>query len=157
MEKPKTVLDYIAETFSVFGLTVTVCVLLALLLGDKARDFSTLFSLGSKGLSAQAMAQLLLLSAGTKFFRFLFFTDKIIRRGSLPVRIAAMILCTVGLAVLCIVVFRWFPANMPEAWIGFCGSSVLCFISGFVISSYKERLENKKMADALEKMKKGEE
>lgn len=153
MDKPKTVFDYIAQTLMVFGFTVAIFLLLTLILGNIAQDESTLFSMGSKGIAVSSLAQLFLLSAFIVFFRFLFFTEKLIRKASVVVRTVAMISSTVVLIILFVVFFRWFPAAMPIAWLSFAVCFVICFALSWLVSAYKDRLENKKMAEALKKMK----
>ena len=153
MERPKTFFDYIAQTLMTFGLTVAVFLLLTLFLGNAAQEVSTLFSLGEKGVSVASLAQLLLLCACIVFFRFLFFTETIIRKAGVAARTVAMLFCTVVLILLFVIAFRWFPAKMPLAWVSFGVCFVVCFLLGALVSSCKERLENRKMADALEKMK----
>ncbi len=157
MDKPKTIFDYIAHTLMVFGFTVAVFLPMVLLFGNIAQEESILFSMGSKGLAVSSLAQLLLLSACIVFFRFLFFTEKIIRKASVVSRTVAMISCTVIVIILFVILFRWFPATMPVAWLSFGVCFVACFAFSWLVSSCKDRLENKKMAEALKNMKNSEE
>ena len=153
MEKPKTIFDYAGDVLKIFGLTTALFLLFVRLFGADAQDVSTLFSLGRSGISIAALAQLLLLCALIVVLRFVFFTEKIIRRAGIVLRVAAMAAGTVVLIVIFVTVFGWFPTDMPLAWICFAVSFLLCGSLGALISSCKERLENRKMAEALEKMK----
>lgn len=153
MDRPKTIFEYLSQALMTFGFTIAIFIPLTLLLGNIAQEESSLFSLGSQGLSASSLSQLFLLSICVTLLRFLFFTEKIIRKASLVSRTVAMISSTVILIILFVVVFRWFPASLPIAWLSFGVSFLVCFVLSWLLSSYKEKLENKKMAEALIKMK----
>ena len=152
MDKSKTVFDYISEAFMIFGFTVAVNTLLSACLGDIAKDAGTLYVLGKTGLSVSSLAQFLLLSVLIVLFRILFLTDLVIRKKGIVFRNVAMVSCVLILIVIFVFVFEWFPADMPLAWVSFA----VCFVLSLLVSSYKEKLENKKMAEALEKIKQGD-
>ncbi len=153
MEKQKTFFDYGTQALALFGFTAAVFLIFAVLFGDIAQEVSTLFSLGSRGLSLSTLAQLLLLSVWIVCLRFVFFTETILRHAGVVARTVGMISGTVVSIILFVVAFRWFPADMPLAWLSFFLCFSVCFVLSFCIASYKDRLENRKMAQALEQMK----
>ena len=50
-------------------------------------------------------------------------------------------------------IFNWFPVTMPIPWIMFFICFFVCTLISTIISILKERSENKRMKEALEKMK----
>ena len=51
-------------------------------------------------------------------------------------------------------VFSWFPVSNVKAWIGFMLSFFECTTISIVIGRIKEKVENKKMDQALQSIKK---
>lgn len=156
MDKSKTIFDYIAEAFMIFGFTVVVFLLFSVCFGNIANEVSSLFALGAAGLSLASLAQLFFLSVMIVLLRFVFLTDSIIHNKSIVFRTVALASCILLLIILFVIIFDWFPADMPIAWLSFGISFAVCFVLSFLLSSYKEKLENKKMAEALEAIKKGD-
>ena len=90
-------------------------------------------------------------------FKMIYFTDDLIKNWPIAVRTVAMFVSVIAMVAIFARVFGWFPVDMVEAWIGFFVSFFICAIGGYVISSLKERSENKKLQDALDSFQKGEE
>lgn len=53
-------------------------------------------------------------------------------------------------------VFKWFPVNDRKPWIMFFISFGISFLGSWLIMIAKEKTENKKMAEALRKLKEEE-
>ena len=51
-------------------------------------------------------------------------------------------------------IFKWFPVTMPLPWIMFFVCFFVCTVISIIITMFKEKSENKKMEDALERLKK---
>lgn len=153
MEHNKTFFDYIAKIFFVFGFTVMIFIVLTVVFGNVAKENSTLFALGNTGLAISSLVELFLLSSCIVFFRFLFLTDTLIKSLSVTLRTVALVSSIFVLVILFIVIFHWFPVDLPIAWFSFALCFFVCFVLSLVITSYKDHLENKKMQDALDKMK----
>lgn len=154
MEEKKTIFDYIAKAFMVFGFTMAVLWVFCLIFGESAREFSDMFALGSKGLPADIMGQFLVLSFLIVGLRFLFFTDAVIKRMSVPARAFCMVASVLIVIVIFICVFGWFPVHMWEPWAMFFVCFSVCFIISMAVSCFKEKMENRMMAEALEREKK---
>lgn len=156
MEEKKNIFVYLEQTFTIFGITVMLLSAFGKVFGESARDISTLFRMGAEGIATETLLQFLLVSAVISFLRFLFFTDVVFRKQSITGRMVAMLGAIVILIVLMTICFGWFPVDMWEPWALF----FLCFGGSFGVSLavtiWKEKLENKKMAEALEKMKRME-
>lgn len=153
MEERKTVFDYIGQIFGIFGMTITILNVFSQLFGAEAKGYSAMFSLGAEGLSFPVMMQFLLVSALVVVERYLFFTDAIIKRLSMPLRTAGMVITVLLSIGVCIVAFDWFPVDFWQAWAMFFLCFGVCFCLSVAIMSLRERAENRKMEKALERLK----
>ena len=156
MEDRKTIFHYIGNVFMVFGITMLILNLLCLMFGEDAQEFSTMFSLGREGLSCYTMLEFLLVSVCTVFLRFLFFTDTVIKNMTLIVRTICMVVSELFITACFISVCGWFPVNEWLPWGMFFLSFAVCFIVSAVCTTLNERMENKKMQEALERVKRCE-
>lgn len=153
MDKKMTVFDYLSQVFMIFGVTIALLNGFCLLFGESAQDYSTIFRLGSAGLSVPTMLQFLLAIACIITLRFVFMTDAVIRNMPLPLRIVLLFAGAFAVILGFIFVCGWFPASNPSAWLMF----ILCFAASCgistLISVLNERMENRKLAEALRKKK----
>lgn len=153
MEKEKTIFDYISQVFVIFGATVLILNMFCLLFGKDAKELSTLFSLGNQGLSVATMLQFLAMSVFITVWRFLFFTDKVIKNLSLSLRTVGMFTTVVLTIIMFVLLFGWFPLDDWKAWLGFAVSFVISVAMSLGLSTLKEKTEEEKMAKALERLK----
>ena len=153
MEKEKTIYDYISQVFVIFGATVLILNMFCLLFGKDAKELSTLFSLGDQGLSVATMLQFLAMSVFITVWRFLFFTDKVIKNLSLSLRTAGMFTAVVLTIIVFVLLFSWFPLGDWKAWLGFAVSFVISVAISLGLSTLKEKTEEEKMAKALDRLK----
>ena len=154
MKRNETVFDYLTQIFIIFGFTVLTLNIFCLLFGEDAKAYSTIFSLGSQGLSIATMLQFFLVSVVIATLRFLLFTDSLLKKNmSVAFRTICMFALIILMMVLCIICFDWFPVGEIIPWIMF----LLCFgisaVASTIISIIKENMENKMLADALAKLK----
>lgn len=153
MEERKTIFDYLGNVMITFGFSIAVMSVLCLLVGEEARDVSTIYSLGNTGLSVTVMMQFLGTSVCITGFRALFFTDHVIRGLSITMRMVGMLSSVVALIALCAVLFGWFPVGMWQAWAAFFLTFALCFAGSLAVTYLKEKAENRKMEEALGRIK----
>lgn len=156
MEDRKTILDYIGQVFITFGFSIVALNLFCVLVGGQAQEVSSIYSMGKEGLSVATMMQFLGVSVCITGLRFLFFTDRIIRQMSLTLRTVCMLMSIIVMIVLCASVFGWFPVDMWQSWAGFLITFALCFAGSMYITHLKEKTENRKMEEALRKLKEEE-
>lgn len=156
MEERKTIFDYLEQVFIIFGITLVVLNVFCLLFGEAAKEFSTMFSLGSKGLSVFTMAQFLLVSAIVVALRFLFFTDVIIKNMPVIRRTMCMVIIVLIIISVFISVFGWFPIDMWQPWAMFFLCFSICFFLSTMVTGMKEKAENRKMEEALNRIKQGD-
>lgn len=154
MEERLTFFTYIKEVLKVYGLTVVIFILFAEVIGESALGHSSMFSLGREGLSMDTLLQLLGFILCVVALEFLFIKSRVIKIASVAVRSILFLMSTVILVAGCAVWFGWFPAGEVKAWIGFGISFAICMVISFIFSYLEEKSENKKMADALERVKK---
>lgn len=153
MDKKPTIFDYLSQVFMIFGITILLLNIFCLIFGETAKEFSTIFTLGSGGLRVETMLQFLLAIAITIIFRAIFMTDLIIKKMPLSVRIIVLFAAAFGNIMVFVIVCGWFPVNNLLAWIMFIISfAVSCTVSTLV-SILRERTENKRLAEALNKLK----
>lgn len=153
MEQKRTIFDYIGQVFTIFGITVGILSVFCALFGDEAKGVSTIFSLGGEGIALQTILQFFITSVLITMLRFLFFTNVVFRRMAIPFRAGCMmvsvLLLLCGMNGLC----NWFPETMWRAWLMFFLSFGISFVVSVGVTIFRERLENRKMEEALERIR----
>ena len=130
VEERKTIFDYIGQVFMIFGFTMIILVVFCLLFGESARGYSTMFSYGKEGIGVGNMTVIL--------------------------RSVGMVLSEVLVIIVLILIFGWFPANEWLPWVMFFLSFALCFAVSVTVTVFRERMENKRMEEALERLREKE-
>lgn len=153
MEERKSILDYGAQVLCIFGFTMVCMMVFVGLFGEMAREVSGFFVLGKEGISLSVMAEFLLLSVIIVFLQFFFFTDCCIKKLPVIGRTLLMLLSILAVMSGFIVVFDWFPINMWQPWVLFLLCFLLCFGGSLGISVVKTRLENRRLQEALNRMR----
>lgn len=156
MDERKTIFDYAGMVFGIFGFFVAVMSVFCILFGEEAREISSMFSLGKEGISIGMMMQYFAVSALIVAARFLFCTDMIIKNMAIAARAVCMVVSSVVIIVCFILRFGWFPVNMWMPWILFFMCFGICFVVSMIIAVQKEKADNKKMEEALAKLKRQE-
>ena len=153
MEKRGTIYDYFAQVLQSFGFVILCMNVFCLIFGESAKEFSTMFALGGKGVPVETAFQYLLLSALLVGLRYFYFTDVVIKKVSIAARTVGMFVSIVLIIVWFIWGFGWFPVDMWEPWVGFGICFVISVSVSVIVSVHKERLGNKKLEEALERLK----
>lgn len=156
MEEKKNVFDYLAQVMVVFGFAMLAMNLFCLAFGASAREFSALFALGDQGIPAGIAFQFLGISALLTGYRFVFFTDTVIKKMPLWARTACMLGLTVITISAFILLFRWFPVSMWQPWAMFLLCFGLSFLGSCLVVSVKEKAENRRMEEALRRLQQKE-
>ena len=152
MEEKKTVFDYLGQVLMIFGFTMLTLNLFCLAFGDTAKDFSSLFQLGSQGISAETAFQFLCISLLITGVRFLFFTDTFIKKMPVYLRTVCMLTAVVAIIVVFVIAFHWFPADMWQPWAMFLLCFGISFLGSCFVMTVKEKAENRRMQEALERL-----
>ena len=153
MDKSFSVLKYLSQVFTIYGITSGLLNIFCILFGKSAYGFSTIFSLGNSGVSVATSFQFLLAVSLIVGLKFIFMTDILIKKMPLAARIIVMFAGAFATMIVFIFAFGWFPADMPIAWIMF----IVCFIISCAVSTLisvlAEKQENRRLEEALKRYK----
>lgn len=130
MKKKNTIFDFLGQVFLVFGVTIAILLVLCFIVSDNAKEMSSMFRLGSSGLSAPTLIQFFAVSiliTGAKFF---YFNDHIFKKASITTRTSLMLLTDISITAAFIYLFEWFPIDMWMPWLMF----LICFGTCFLVS-----------------------
>lgn len=153
MEKKKTVFDYLAQVFTIFGFAMLVMNVFCLVFGDSAKEFSAMYELGSQGIPVNIAFQFLCVSILIVSVRFVFFTDSLIKKMPVWLRTISMLAAIVIIIAAFVIVFHWFPTDLWQPWAMFFVCFGLSFLGSYFAMRIKENTENKKMEEALRRLK----
>lgn len=153
MIKRNTIFDFMTNVLVVFAISVISIGIFTFLFGKDAEGVSSIFALGEKGIPLSTIIQFLVMAFIITMFRWVFFTDKLIKILSLTVRTILMFVMIIIMIVVFAAVFQWFPVNMVKPWIMFFICFAICATVSVIISSIKEKKENEKLQEALENLK----
>lgn len=156
MDENKGIFDYLTQVMVVFGFSMLVLNIFCIVFGDSAQGLSSMFAMGSQGLPVEMAFQYLGISALIVGIRFLFFTDRLIKNMTIPLRTVCMLGSVLLITVAFIIRFQWFPADMWQAWAMFLLCFIVCFICSYFMMLLKEKTENRKLNEALSKLKEKE-
>lgn len=98
---------------------------------------------------------LLTASAVGAALQAVFFTDVLIRGVSYPVRVLLFGVGFYGLLAWVAVACRWFPADRPGAWLIFTAFYLCGLVAGCVVQAVRERAEERRLAEHLDRWKGG--
>lgn len=153
MEKKKTIFDYIAQVMTILGFSVLVMNIFCVAFGESAKEFSALFAMGNGGLPAAVVFQYLILSVLIVLLKTIFFTDILIKKMSVAWRTVCMLLTIIVTIAVFVVIFDWFPIDMWLPWVMFLISFGISFGISLGVTVLKEKTENRRMEEALRKLK----
>lgn len=153
MIKKNTIFDFMINFMVVFAISVISICIFTFLFGKDAEGVSSIFALGEKGIPLSTIIQFLVMAFIITMFRWIFFTDKLIKKLSLTFRIILMFVMVIIMIAIFAVIFQWFPVNMVKPWIMFFVCFAICATVSVIISSLKEKKENEKLQEALELLK----
>lgn len=156
MEKGKTVFDYLGQVMIVFGFTMLALNIFCIIFGDSAKDLSAMFELGNQGIPVGIAFQFLCVSALTICVKLVFFTDMLIKNMPIWLRTICMLATIVAIIIVFSVLFHWFPVDMWQSWAAFLISFGLSFLGSYLVVVMKEKTENRKMEEALRRIKEKE-
>lgn len=157
MEKKKTIFDYLAQVMIIFGFTMLVMNIFCLAVGNSAKGVSTMFELGSQGVPVKIAFEFLCISALLVGVQFVFFTDIFIKRMPIWLRTTCMLSAVLIIIIAFVIMFRWFPLNMWQPWVLFFICFGISFLGSCLVMTIKEKIENRRMEEALQRLKtKGE-
>lgn len=151
--KKKMLLDYLSMVMISLGACALILGVLTATLGDRLKPISTMFALGSAGIPLRVLFQYLGLLMIIAALRWLLFREDVQHRLPSGARTVYMVAAAAGCAIVFILVFGWFPADMWQAWLGFGVSFAVCFGAGWGASEIRQRWETRRLEAALQHLK----
>ena len=86
----------------------------------------------------------------------MFFTDILIKNMPIWMRTVCMLIVVILIIAAFVAVFRWFPIGMWQPWAMFFACFGLSFLGSYFVMAVKEKVENKRMEEALRRFKEKE-
>ncbi len=154
MLREKTVFDFMGNVVVTYGISVICICLFTVLFGNDAKEISTIFALGENGIPIPTLIQFLFMALLITALRWLFFTDMLIKNRSIAVRSILMFTCVIFIVGVFAALFHWFPVKMVRPWAMCFISFTICTTVSVIICNLKEKSENKKLQEALERLRK---
>lgn len=144
----------ISQILIIFSVTLLFIAFIGVVVGEYAKEYSSMFSLGNKGISFDIIFQILLSSIVVSLINQVFYSNKLLKNMMTLWKRVLMIISIIAAIVVFIICFKWFPINLVEAWIGFFVSFGGFFMVSTVIMITKTKREAKKYEELLENYKK---
>lgn len=154
MLRKNTVFDFMIHVMVIYGISVLCICLFTVLFGNDAKEISTIFALGENGIPIPTLIQFLFMAFLITALKWLFFTDKLIKNRSIAVRSIWMFTSVIFMVGVFAALFHWFPINMVRPWVMCFISFIICTTVSVIICNLKEKSENKKLQEALERLRK---
>lgn len=153
MEEKKNIFAFLTEVMVIFGISLLVLNVFCLIFGQSAQSLSTMFALGDQGVPVATAFQFLILAFLIATLRMVFFTDVLFQTMSLRLRTVLLLTSIILLISGFIVLFRWFPYTLWQAWFLFFLCFVIFFLGSWLLMHIKEKTENKQLEEALSRLK----
>lgn len=154
MEENKTIFNYISQVFATYGIIIAIFIILGCIVGEESVGYSSLFEYGNQGFSTATLIQLFAVSVVVSIGQILFLTDKWIKNLSIIIRSALFFVAIIIVIAFFVIAFEWFPVDDPKSWFGFLLSFSVCSLIGVVVGILREKMENEKMDQALDRYRK---
>lgn len=153
-DKVLAIYKLISRILIIFSVTLLFVTFIAIIAGENAKEYSSLYSLGNKGVSSDTILQILLSSVVVSLINQIFYSKKIFKNMLALWKITLMLISILIAIVVFIICFKWFPINLIEAWIGFFVSFGGFFLVSTAIMFTKTKREAKRYEKLLENYKK---
>lgn len=153
MEKKHSVFTYLMQVFMIYGICNILLNIFALIFGSSAKELSSIFSLGNRGVETSICFQFLAAMFVIVGIEYLFNADFMVKLLPFVLRVVLIFGLSIGTVVVFVFAFGWFPEGEMLPWIMFGVCFLISFGISVAVSSAYERSENKKMAEALKKYK----
>lgn len=157
MKEKETFLDFCGQVMMNLGISIILLNIFCICFGRSAQGISTMFVFGEKGLSVATMLQFFLLSVLSVALRYLFFKDFLIKKMTTFARTAGLMVSLFVMITIFALLFGWLPIDNGLGWLMFCICFILCMGISISIATYHEKTVNRRMEEALSKLKSNEE
>ncbi len=149
----KKIISSICETFTLTMIIMTIFNLVFKSLAEEISQVSELFALCGEGMTIKAIAQLLVMAIIISLLRYFWFSDKIFKNMMMLWRTTFML----GSALLTMftlsIIFKWFPPDMWQAWVGGLVGFVVSTSISFLVMFLKTKLESNEYQKSFDEYK----
>lgn len=148
--------EWLTKSFSIYAVTILIIGAIGRVCGEDAKVYSSLYRLGSAGLSLETLVQLLISSGVYAGLSTFFFSENHLKGVSVRWKIAITMLTTLLVTIGFIVCFKWLPLEgegVLLSWGGFIVSFLVCFFVAVALSTVKVKVETKKYDKLLKNYK----
>jgi ABC-type multidrug transport system permease subunit len=155
MKIPSLITELLRRVGIIFLLTILVVSAAGMLVNrydSTAGAESTLFAL-TGGLTYNIIFQITGFSLIIAIFSVLLFSEYFQIKIRFLLRGLLLLLTTLGTTSVFAVLFKWFPPNSIQSWLGFIICTVICFAISFALTYLKLKLEIKKYGKLLAEYK----
>ncbi len=143
-ENRSVLVDFFKTALTTFASAIIAISIVGWLVGDVTKEVGGLLSLGREGISYVSIMQVFIFSLVQAGIKVLLLSNIFFKKMMLLWKTVLMFLLSFAAGVLFSVLFRWFPIESLEAWIGFLVSISACFIIGILVVIAKTKLEDRK-------------
>lgn len=151
--KKNTVFDFLSHIMVVWGISIMFLSIFVFLFGENAKELSSLYSMGKTAISIATLMQFLLLATMVTALRWLFLSDILIKQLSMLLRNIFMFVGIFIVGGIEAIIFEWFPMNQAKSWTMFLLSFIVCATVSICVSVAKDKNENRRLQEALERLK----
>jgi len=144
---------FINQILIIFSTGILFLTIIGELIGDSAKRSSTMFSLGSEGLSFSVILQFLAVAVMIAALKELIYSEIFLKNMMTLWRTVIFLFSIIVIITGFIIAFGWFPANNVEGWIGFFLSFGVCFVISTLSMVIRTKLESRKYEESFEKYK----
>ncbi len=148
--------DYITNVLRNLGLAALALSAFVSLFGEQAKDITPLAALGSAGITVRVMLQMLLANLIAVALARLFLSETVIKDMKPGLRVILATGSAFLTVLVCILAFGWIPLHEKggiAGFICFVCCFLICFVSRAVLFLRREKQENQRLADALDRYK----
>lgn len=147
--KQNSFFQFISWTFILFAADILMMIIIAALFGEQAKNMSTMFQFGSKGLASTTMLQFLLSACVSVLLKDFFFSEHIIKNMMALWRTIFMLLSILFFHIILILLFGWFHYDNMIAWASFFICFGGCFLLCSLVMILKTKLESNRYDELL--------
>jgi len=144
---------FINQILIIFSTGILFLTIIGGLIGDSAKRASTMFSLGSEGLSFSVILQFLAVAVMIATLKEIIYSEKLLKNMMTLWRTVIFLFSIIVIIIGFVLMFGWFPVNSVEGWIGFLISFGICFLISTLSMVIKTKLESRKYEESFEKYK----
>lgn len=145
---------FMNQVFIIFSTGILFLTVIGGIMGDSAKQASTMFSLGSEGLSFSVILQFFAVAVLIAALKMLIYSEKYLKNMMTLWKTVIFLFSIIVIIICFVIAFGWFPVNSVEGWIGFFVSFGFCFVMSTVVMVIKTRLESRKYEELFLEYKK---